>query len=139
MCTPECTLLALIKSNSRSFKRITGHQKPTDYFPHEEFAKILDATYRLDDGMERTYDVEKRDQPIRAMVGLLRWSGLRIRDAVTLEKTRLLPNDDIFLYKRRRACRCSFRSLMPSPKIFATCHLAPNRIPVLLLERKRRS
>ncbi|HTF62260.1 MAG TPA: site-specific integrase [Edaphobacter sp.] len=84
-----------------NLKRITVHQKPTDYFPREEYAKILDATYRLDDGMERAYDVEKRGQRIRAMVGLLRWSGLRIRDAVTLEKIRLLPNDDLFLYQAK--------------------------------------
>lgn len=84
-----------------NLKRITVHQKPTDYFPPEEYAKILDATYRLDDGMERTYDIEKRGQRMRAIVGLLRWGGVRIRDAVTLEKARLLRNDDLFLYQAK--------------------------------------
>jgi integrase/recombinase XerD len=84
-----------------NLKRITVHQKPTDYFPRDEYAKILDATYRLDDGLERAYDIEKRGDRIRALAELMRWSGLRIRDAVTLEKTRLLPNDDLFLYQAK--------------------------------------
>lgn len=84
-----------------NLKRITVHQKPTDYFPRDEYKKIIDATYCLDDGMERGYDVEKRGQRIRALVQLLRWSGLRIRDAVTLEKTRLQANDDLFLYQAK--------------------------------------
>jgi integrase len=88
-------------SPTLNLKRITVHQRPTDYFPREEYAQILDATYRLDDGLERAYDIEKRGQRMRAMVGLLRWSGLRIRDAVTLEKARLLPNDDVFLYQAK--------------------------------------
>ncbi|WP_260705897.1 tyrosine-type recombinase/integrase [Edaphobacter flagellatus] len=86
---------------TQNLKRITVHQKPTDYFPREEYARIVDATYRLDDGMERAYDIDKRGQRLRALVGLLRWSGLRIRDAVTLERTRLLPNDDLFLYQAK--------------------------------------
>lgn len=84
-----------------NLKRITVHQKPTDYFPRDEYKKIIDATYCLDDGLERGYDVEKRGQRIRALVQLLRWSGLRIRDAVTLEKTRLQANDDLFLYQAK--------------------------------------
>jgi integrase/recombinase XerD len=84
-----------------NLKRITVYQKPTDYFPRDEYARIVDATYRLDDGLERAYDVEKRGDRIRALTELMRWSGLRIRDAVTLEKTRLLPNDDLFLYQAK--------------------------------------
>ncbi len=52
-------------------------------------------------GMERAYDIEKRGLRLRALVGLLRWSGLRIRDAVTLEKVKLLDNDDLFLYQAK--------------------------------------
>lgn len=84
-----------------NLKRITVRQKPTDYFPRDEYARILEATYQLDEGMERAYDIEKRGQRLRALVGLLRWSGLRIRDAVTLERVRLLDNDDLFLYQAK--------------------------------------
>jgi integrase len=51
--------------------------------------------------MERAYDIEKRGGRIRALTELMRGCGLRIRDAVTLEKTRLLPNDDLFLYQAK--------------------------------------
>lgn len=84
-----------------NLKGITIRQKPTDYFPREEYARIVEATYQLDEGMERAYDIKKRGQRLRAMVGLLRWGGVRIRDAVTLEKTRLLANDDLFLYQAK--------------------------------------
>jgi integrase/recombinase XerD len=80
--------------------RIVVHQTPTDYFTREEYAQILDATCRLDDGVERPYDVEKRGLRIRALTELMRWSGLRIRDAVTLDKTRLL-GDDLLLYQAK--------------------------------------
>lgn len=88
-------------SPTLNLKRITVHQRPTDYFPREEYAQIIEATFRLDEGIGRAYDTEKRGQRMRAMVGLLRWSGLRIRDAATLEKARLLPNDDLFLYQAK--------------------------------------
>jgi integrase/recombinase XerD len=91
----------ITQSPTLNLKRITVQQTPTDYFPREEYNKILDATYCLNDGQERGYDVEKRGQRIRALVQLLRWSGLRIRDAVTLDKTRLQPNDDLFLYQAK--------------------------------------
>jgi integrase/recombinase XerD len=84
-----------------NLKRITVRQKPTDYFPRDEYARIIEATYQLDEGMDRAYDIEKRGQRLRALVGLLRWGGLRIRDAVTLEKVRLLENDDLFLYQAK--------------------------------------
>jgi integrase/recombinase XerD len=91
----------ITKSPTLNLKRISVQQKPTDYFPREEYAKILDATYRLDDGRERGYDIEKRGDRIRALAELMRWTGLRIRDAVTLEKTRLLANDNLFLYQAK--------------------------------------
>lgn len=84
-----------------NLKRITVRQKPTDYFPRDEYTRIIEATYQLDEGMDRAYDIEKRGQRLRAMVGLLRWGGVRIRDAVTLEKARLLANDDLFLYQAK--------------------------------------
>ena len=91
----------ITQSPTLNLKRITVQQMPTDYFPREEYNEIIDGTYRLDDGLERGYDVEKRGQRIRALVQLLRWSGLRIRDAVTLERERLQSNDDLLLYQAK--------------------------------------
>ncbi|MGH9616744.1 MAG: hypothetical protein ACRD28_08370, partial [Acidobacteriaceae bacterium] len=45
-------------SPTLNLKRITVHQTPTDYFPREEYTKILDATGRLDEGLVRAYDIE---------------------------------------------------------------------------------
>ena len=91
----------ITQSPTLNLKSITVQQTPTDYFPREEYNEIIDATYRLDDGLERGYAVEKRGQRIRALVQLLRWSGLRIRDAVTLERARLQSNDDLLLYQAK--------------------------------------
>jgi integrase/recombinase XerD len=88
------------QSPAVNLKRITVHQTPTDYFTRDEYTKILYATSRLDEGVGRAYDVDKRGQRIRALTDLMRWSGLRIRDAVTLEKTRLI-GDNLMLYQAK--------------------------------------
>jgi integrase len=75
-------------------------QIPTDYFPSDEFERILAACGRLDKGVKRAYDIEKRGQRILALTELMRWSGLRIRDAVTLEQHRL-HGDSLLLYQAK--------------------------------------
>jgi integrase len=80
--------------------RVIARHVPTDYFTRDEYTKILDATDRLDEYDERTYDVEKRGARIRALTELMRWSGLRIRDAVTLERARLDGNK-LLLYQAK--------------------------------------
>jgi integrase/recombinase XerD len=85
---------------TQAMGKIIAKQTPTDYFPKAEYAVILDACGRLDDGRVRAYDIEKRGTRIRALTELMRWSGLRIRDAVTLEKSRLEDNK-LFLYQAK--------------------------------------
>jgi integrase len=80
--------------------RVIAKNVPTDYFTAEEYAQIIDATYRLNEYDERTYDIEKRGLRIRALTELMRWSGLRIRDAVTLECARLVGNK-LMLYQAK--------------------------------------
>lgn len=80
--------------------RVIAKHVPTDYFIAADYARIIDATYHLDDYEERTYDVKKRGVRIRALTELMRWSGLRIRDAVTLECTRLIENK-LMLYQAK--------------------------------------
>ena len=75
-------------------------QIPTDYFPSDEFERILAACGRLDKGVKRAYDIEKRGQRMLALTELMRWSGLRIRDAVTLERHRL-QGDSLLLYQAK--------------------------------------
>ena len=75
-------------------------QVPTDYFPREEFNKIIDATYVYGDPRGGFIPLEDLRLRLRVMTWLMRWSGLRIRDAMTLEKTRL-AGDSVFLYQAK--------------------------------------
>lgn len=80
-----CVRQGWLKENPTAMMgRVIAKHVPTDYFTAEEYAAILDATYRLDEFDDQTYDVEKR--------------GLRIRDAVTLECSRLVGNK-LMLYQ----------------------------------------
>lgn len=88
-----CSRMNWVKENpTATMGRVIAKQVPTDYFTAKEYAKIVEATYHLDEYGERPYDAEKRGVRIRALTELLRWSGLRIRDAVTLERSRLIEN-----------------------------------------------
>ncbi|WP_260741259.1 tyrosine-type recombinase/integrase [Tunturiibacter lichenicola] len=79
--------------------RISVTQAPTDYFTRGEYEKLLDATYLYREGRGETIGGINGTR-IRALIMLMRWSGLRIRDAVTLEKTRLI-NDNLLLYQAK--------------------------------------
>jgi site-specific recombinase XerD len=70
---------------------------PTDYFEREEFNQIVNATSAYDYGGGN--DCQHRPARLRALVLLMRWSGLAIKDAVTLERMRL--NDSGVVYLRR--------------------------------------
>jgi integrase len=76
---------------------------PTDYFRPEEFDEIVDATYVYDYGGGN--DCQSRAPRLRALTLLMRWSGLSILDAVSLERDRLSENEDgddqIFLYRAK--------------------------------------
>lgn len=80
--------------------RVIAKHVPTDYFTADEYKRIIDATYRLGDYAERSWAPEKRGVRIRALTELMRWSGLRIRDAVTLECSRLIENK-LMLYQAK--------------------------------------
>ena len=95
-----CLRLGWIKSNPAVLLgRIRADGPPTDYFPAHEFDKIMDATYIY---QPRGW-VECRNQAtrLRILTWLMRWSGLAIRDAVTLERRRLNENGELFLYRAK--------------------------------------
>jgi len=72
---------------------------PTDYFTPAEFEKIVDATYAY--GTWRGgRDFQHRALRLRALILLMRWSGLSILDAVTLERRRL-DGDRLLLYRHK--------------------------------------
>jgi integrase/recombinase XerD len=78
--------------------RISVTQAPTDYFTREEYEKLLDSTYLYRENRGETGSAS--GTRIRTLIKLMRWSGLRIRDALTLERTRLI-NDDLVLYQAK--------------------------------------
>jgi integrase/recombinase XerD len=77
--------------------RISANQAPTDYFPKDEFKKIIDATYVYQNRAQVGVDNSTR---LRTLVLLMRWSGLAIRDAITLEKSKLV-GDSVMLYRAK--------------------------------------
>jgi integrase/recombinase XerD len=83
-----------------SLGKIKVVQIPTDYFTPEEFSRIIEATYRVCDNRGGFIDVEANRTRLRTMTLLMRWSGLRIRDAITFERHRL-HGDSLLLYQAK--------------------------------------
>lgn len=79
--------------------KIKVEESPTDYFPSDEFSKIVDATYLYREN--RWEQGEANGTRIRTLTLLMRWSGLRIRDAVTLDRSRLSADDKLVLYQAK--------------------------------------
>ncbi len=74
-----CVDAGWLRTNpSKGLSRIKVTQTPTEYFTDAEFDSIVAAARRTRYGKKLT-----------ALVLLMRWSGLAIRDAVTLERSRL--------------------------------------------------
>ena len=103
--------------------RITVNQAPTDYFTGEEFAKIIDASYLYRENRGETGTTNSTR--LRTLTLLMRWSGLRIRDAITLERSRLI-GDNLLLYQAKtrtpvyvplpRQVADALRNIPPGPK-----------------------
>ena len=81
--------------------RIKITQKPTDYFRQEEFGKIIDATYIYDSKCVDKPEMQNNATRLRTLTWLMRYSGLAIRDAITLERSRLDDHGRIFLYRAK--------------------------------------
>lgn len=96
-----CVRHGWLKDNpTATMGRVIAKHVPTDYFPVHEYRRIISATYRLGEDAERSWAPEKRGIRIRALTELMRWSGLRIRDAATLECSRLEENK-LLLYQAK--------------------------------------
>jgi site-specific recombinase XerD len=74
--------------------KIKADNRPADYFTPEEMSKIIVAA----DKFGKT-DVQRAR--LKGMVYLLRWSGLAIRDAVTLERSELGDDDRLILRRAK--------------------------------------
>ncbi len=83
--------------------RIKVQRKQTDYFTPPEYAAILAATWRYCD---RPQPDPRGGDRIRTLTELMRWTGLRIGDAATLERRRLVRDQatgiwSVLLYQRK--------------------------------------
>jgi integrase/recombinase XerD len=76
---------------TRGLGRIQVKATQTGYFGPDEYRTIIDATYLYSDrpSVDKHNSLVVGGDRIRALTEVMRWSGLRIRDAVTLEKNRL--------------------------------------------------
>jgi integrase/recombinase XerD len=88
----------LTANPTQGLGRIAVDQAPTDYFTREEFDKIIDATYLYREN--RWEQGDGNGTRLRTLTLLMRWSGLRIRDAITLERSRL-DGDNLLLYQAK--------------------------------------
>lgn len=69
--------------------RIEVPKKQTGYFPPDEFKKIIDATYAYITPTDELSGEGTGGARLRALIQLMRWTGLALHDAVTLDRTRL--------------------------------------------------
>lgn len=90
----------IIKNPSMGLGRIKVVQVPTAYFPRDEFEGIIDATFVYGDPRGGYIPIEDTRTRLRTLTLLMRWSGLRIRDAITLECHRL-HGDSLLLYQAK--------------------------------------
>ncbi len=106
-------------------KRATVSSIPTGWFPKPEFQRIVDATFAYGD-WQGGHDFYARADRLRALVLLMRWSGLSIQDAVTLERERLSEDDKLFLYRAKTGVPV----LVPvPPDVAATLRALPSVNP----------
>jgi integrase/recombinase XerD len=88
--------------------RIEVKATQTGYFMPAEYKTVLDATYLYSDrpSIDKHNSLTLGGYRIRALTEVMRWTGLRIRDAVTLEKHRLVRDDQsgmwsVMVYQRK--------------------------------------
>jgi hypothetical protein len=92
------------------FEADQGEQGSNGYYTRDEFERIIDATYAYGN-WKGGHDFEHRGQRLRALLLLMRWGGLAITDAVTLERARLTRDGKLFLFVLRQVLRSTCRCL----------------------------
>src|ERR1039458_5853786 len=95
-----CVSSGWLRENpARGLSKVKVTHRPTDYFTDDEMKKILRAAEPTREDYERN---PSNAPKLHALVQLMRWSGLAIRDAVTLERERLSwPENRLFLYRAK--------------------------------------
>jgi integrase len=89
----------LHRNPAKKMKPVRVSQEPTDYFTPTELERIVDGTY-IYGKWRGGRDFQHRPVRLRALILLMRWAGLSILDAVTLERGRL-AGDRLLLYRHK--------------------------------------
>lgn len=114
----------VIRNPAKRMKAVHVSPIPTDYFTPAEFAKIIDGTYTYGE-WRGGRDFEYRALRLRGLILLMRWSGLSILDAVTLERNRL-QGHRLLLYRHKTKVPV----FVPIPAVVAEMmHALPNSNP----------
>ncbi|WP_446744264.1 tyrosine-type recombinase/integrase [Silvibacterium acidisoli] len=91
-----CVANGWIKENpAMGLTRIKVAQSQTNYFRPKEMEKLLNAALASD-----ARNDHRGGKRLHALILLMRWSGLRITDAVTLERSRVI-NGQLMLYQMK--------------------------------------
>lgn len=106
---------------SKKMKRVKEHEPDIKFFSEGEYKNLLGAVllYAKDAPNASTGWIRQR---LQAMLLLLRWSGLRISDAVTLERAHLISNR---IHKKMIKTGHWVNVLIP-PEVAAEIHALPN-------------
>jgi integrase len=108
-----------------------NEEPPVEPFTREQVAAILAAVPKY---AERK-NAKRNAVRLHALVLVLRYSGLRLGDAVTLERSRI-ENGRLFL----RTAKTGTRVFVPLPQTVADAvDACPNRLPFWTGESKRKS
>jgi integrase len=93
---------------TKGLGRIEVKVTQTGYFMPDQYRRLIDATYAYSDrpSVDKHNGIMVGGDRVRALTELMRWTGLRIRDAVTLERSRLQYDDHtakwrVILYQRK--------------------------------------
>jgi integrase/recombinase XerD len=132
-----CFRMGWIKTNPAVLLgKIRVREQPTDYFPKEEFEKIIQATYIY---KPKAWNTEPCNQAtrVRTLIRLMRWSGLSIRDAVGLDRSQLTNQDELFLYRVKPDIPSMSHCRRISRPICEMFRPDRNRILNIFLERQR--
>jgi integrase len=114
----------LARNPSKKMKAVHATLVPTDYFTPIEFERIIDGTYAYGE-WKGGRDFQRRALRLRALILLMRWSGLSILDAVTLERQRL-QGHRLMLYRHKTKVPV----FVPLPQdVAALLHEIPNSNP----------
>jgi hypothetical protein len=101
----------LLRNPAKKMKSVQVTQEPTDYFTPAEFVKIVDATYAYGE-WKGGRDFEHRSLRLRALILLMRWSGLSMNRSTESRVKQDIAAMHNFMVKMPAQTRLSAKGLL---------------------------